>query len=251
MKYILSLSIVAFIGLVSTVSAEPEPFEGQVVTQKSVPIHRAQVEIYRLDNPFVKETTLTDESGAFLLPLTDLVPPRPSGLGQNFPNPFNPSTIIPFEITEGGHVRLVVYNILGQRVVTLINEVRPVGFQRVRWDGTDALGRGVSAGVYIYRLSTGHGHDARKLVMLDGASGRAGGSAKSFSEDRAQTYGVKISGEEIISATFTWSPNAGAMVAKVQSIEDIVLSEREDSKTEANPFSKTSLASIIQVISGH
>ena len=154
-------------------------------------------------------------------------------------------------MTAGGHVRLNVYNILGQIVVTLINEERPAGFHRVKWDGTDALGRGVSAGVYIYQLTIGDWHDTRKLVMLDGASGRAGGSAKNFSEDKAHTYGVKISGEEIIPATFTWNPNAGPMMAEVKSINDILLSEREDSETVANPFSKTSLASIIQVVSGH
>ena len=251
MKHALSFAIFAVTCLASTVAADEDPFEGQVINPKSVPIHRAQVVLYRLDDPRQRLTTLTDENGAFTLPLRDLVPEVPNTLQQNHPNPFNPSTLIPFQISERGHVRMDVYNILGQRVVTLIDEERPAGFHRVQWDGTDRLGRGVSAGVYIYRLSTGGWHDARKLMLLDGASGRAGGGV-SFSEEEARaTYGVKISGEEIIPANLTWNPEQGPLTAEVKSLEDILPPEDENDEQEANPFSKTSLASIIQVVSGH
>ena len=252
MKHALSFAIFAMTCLASTVAANEDPFEGQVINPKSAPIHRAQVVLYRLDDPRQRLTTLTDENGAFTLPLRDLVPEVPNTLLQNHPNPFNPSTLIPFQLSERGHVRMDVYNILGQRVVTLIDEERPAGLHRVQWDGTDRLGRGVSAGVYIYRLSTGDWHDARKLMLLDGASGHAGGGAVSFSEEEARaTYGVKISGEEIIPATLTWNPEQGPLTAEVKSLEDILPPEGEDAEQEANPFSKTSLASIIQVVSGH
>ena len=85
MKYVLSLSIVAFMGLASTVSAEPDPFEGQVVTQKSVPIYRAQVVIYRLDNPLVRMTALTDESGVFSLSLRDFARRCPTDWAKIIP----------------------------------------------------------------------------------------------------------------------------------------------------------------------
>lgn len=252
MKHALSFAIVAVMCLASTVAADQGPFEGQVINPKSVPIHQAQVVLYRLDDPRQRLTTLTDEYGAFTLPLQDLVPTRPNTLLQNHPNPFNPSTLIPFQISERGHVRMDVYNILGQRVVTLIDEERPAGFHRVQWDGTDRLGRGVGAGVYIYRLSMGDWNDARKLMLLDGASGHAGGGAVSFAEEEARaTYGVKISGEEIIPATFTWNPEHGPLTAEVKSLEDILPPEDENAEKKANPFSKTSLASIIQVVSGH
>ena len=249
MKYVLSFCIVAFMGLASTVAAEQQPFEGQVVNGKSLPIHRARVALYRLDNPPARVTTITDENGAFSLPLGDLA--RPNALRQNHPNPFNPSTLIPFEISDGGHVRLDIYNILGQRVVTLIDEEHPAGFYRVRWDGTDAVGRGVSAGVYIYRLSTANWRDARKLMLLDGASRRSGGEAVNFSEEKAHTFGVRITGEGIMPETFTWCPGMGSLVAEVRSIEDILPPEMEHPETAANPFSGTSLASIIQVVSAY
>ncbi len=69
MKCILSLSLVAFTSLASTVAAERQPFEGRVVNPKSLPIHRARVVLYRLDNPRARVTTITDENGAFSLPL--------------------------------------------------------------------------------------------------------------------------------------------------------------------------------------
>ena len=228
MKCILSLSLVAFTSLASTVAAERQPFEGRVVNPKSLPIHRARVVLYRLDNPRARVTTITDENGAFSLSLRDLAPPRPNALLQNHPNPFNPSTLIPFEISEGGHVRLDVFNILGQRVVTLIDEERPAGFHRVQWDGTDAVGRGVSAGVYVYRLSTGNWRDARKLMLLDGGPGRSGGGASNFSEEKAHAFGVRITGEGILPETFTWTPGMGSLVAEVRRIDDVLPPEVED-----------------------
>lgn len=252
MKYGLSYSIVAMIVLATPVAAEEDRFVGQVVNPSSLPVDRVQVVVYRLDDPSQRLTTLTDEKGGFSLPLRDLVPPKPNALLQNHPNPFNPSTLIPFEIEKRGHVRLDVYNILGQRVITLVDEERPAGFHRVQWDATDRLGRGVSAGVYIYRLSAGSWHDARKLMLLDGGAGRAGGNAAGFVEDAgAHTLGVKITGEEILPATFTWGRGSGPLVAEVKGIEDLLPPEVVDSKTGANPFSGTSLASIFQIVAGH
>ena len=251
MRYALSLCIAAFTGLASTVAAERQPFEGRVVSGKSLPIHRARVVLYRLDNPRARVTTVTDENGAFSLPLGDLAPTRPNALRQNHPNPFNPSTLIPFEISEGGHVRLDVFNVLGQRVVTLIDEERPAGFHRVRWDGTDAVGRGVSAGVYIYRLSTGTWRDSRKLMLLDGAPGRSDGGALNISEEKAHGFGVRITGEGILPESFTWRPGMGSLVAEVRRIDDVLPPEMAHPETAANPFSGTSLASIIQVVSAY
>ena len=117
----------------------------------------------------------TDESGYFALPLKALrrTAPLPARLrlGQNFPNPFNPSTIIPYQLPAATRVRLEVFNILGQRVATLVDGERPAGFHTATWNGTDASGRGVGSGVYLYRLLGGRGApDA-----VDGAAGRPGG----------------------------------------------------------------------------
>ena len=73
-------------------------------------------------------------------------------LDQNYPNPFNPSTTIRYSLPSAGKVTLKVYNLLGQEVRTLVNEVQPAGNQTAEWDGRNNSGNGLSSGVYIYRF---------------------------------------------------------------------------------------------------
>ena len=93
-------------------------------------------------------------------------------VGQNFPNPFNPSTQIPFALPQQSRVTLTVYNVLGQRIRSLIEgEVRPVGSHTAVWDGKDDQGRGVASGIYIYsvRLETIGGirlTQNRKMILV-------------------------------------------------------------------------------------
>ncbi|RMD93410.1 MAG: T9SS C-terminal target domain-containing protein, partial [Calditrichaeota bacterium] len=76
-------------------------------------------------------------------------------LDQNYPNPFNPSTVIRYGLPEATHVKLTVYNTLGQRVATLVDGYQSAGFKTVKWDGRDSSGHTVSAGIYVYRLEAG------------------------------------------------------------------------------------------------
>ena len=95
------------------------------------------------------------------------VAPQGSGLGQNFPNPFNPSTMIRYALSEPTEVRLVVYNTLGQPARVLVDGFQARGGYSVVWDGQDALGRPVSAGVYLYRLEMGTEVLVRKMVYAE------------------------------------------------------------------------------------
>jgi hypothetical protein len=94
--------------------------------------------------------------------------PKAFALSQNFPNPFNPSTTVAFDIPEGKevNVRLNVYNMRGQLIRTLVNEVKSEGSYQIQWDGTDNHGRRVSSGVYFYRITTGEFSQTRKMVIL-------------------------------------------------------------------------------------
>ncbi|NIA12390.1 MAG: T9SS type A sorting domain-containing protein [Nitrospiraceae bacterium] len=92
--------------------------------------------------------------------------PESYELGVNYPNPFNPSTVIPFALPEESPVRIEIYDILGRRVATLTNTKCPAGFNRVVWDGQDQYGKPVSAGIYIYRMTAGKFSKARKLLLL-------------------------------------------------------------------------------------
>ena len=94
------------------------------------------------------------------------VPPRAFRLQQNVPNPFNPVTAIAFELPEEVHVQLEVYNLVGQRLRTLVGEVRPAGRYDVSWDGQDDMGRNVSSGIYFYRLTAGQFRATRRMMLL-------------------------------------------------------------------------------------
>lgn len=87
-------------------------------------------------------------------------------LDQNFPNPFNPETRIYFEIPQQHDVKLVIYNMLGQKVRTLINERFNAGYHIINWDGRDERGRICPSGVYIYRIKAGNFIASRKMIML-------------------------------------------------------------------------------------
>lgn len=87
-------------------------------------------------------------------------------LEQNFPNPFNPTTVVRFAIPEGGDVRLSIHAANGQLVRTLVDRPLPSGNHEVVWDGKDALGREVASGVYVCRLRTERAEATRRMTLL-------------------------------------------------------------------------------------
>ncbi|MFQ5570328.1 MAG: DUF5666 domain-containing protein, partial [Rhodothermales bacterium] len=96
--------------------------------------------------------------------------PRSFELHQNYPNPFNPSTTITFEIlnVQAGdrHVSLSIYNVLGQRVQTLVQGILPAGVHRYEWDARDAGGNPAASGLYLYRLQVGKQVQTRTMMFL-------------------------------------------------------------------------------------
>jgi len=85
---------------------------------------------------------------------------------QNYPNPFNPTTNIEFVIPEPARVKVEIYNILGERIITLVEEKLSAGYKIVEWDGKDDQGRKVSTGIYFYRLKAGDFTQTRKMLLL-------------------------------------------------------------------------------------
>lgn len=82
-------------------------------------------------------------------------------LGANYPNPFNPSTSIPFSLAEQGHVRLTVYNLLGQQVGHLVDMTLPVGTYTYNFDASD-----LPSGIYTYRLQVNHDTESKRMLLL-------------------------------------------------------------------------------------
>jgi hypothetical protein len=92
--------------------------------------------------------------------------PTSFSVSQNYPNPFNPATEFKFDLPRACHVRIEVFNILGQKVKTLVDERRAVGSHVVDWDGKDARGVDVSSGIYFYRMVADDFSDIKKMVLL-------------------------------------------------------------------------------------
>ena len=87
-------------------------------------------------------------------------------LMSNYPNPFNPSTTISFNLPSVMNCKLEIYNLKGQRVTSLLNETRGAGKHTITWDGLDEAGRPVSSGLYFYRLTTPQRTISAKMLMI-------------------------------------------------------------------------------------
>ena len=85
---------------------------------------------------------------------------------SNFPNPFNPSTTIKFSIQNDSKIELSIYNIKGQRIITLINNEFATGSHSIIWNGDDESGKSVSSGIYYYKLNVNGKTEAVKKCLL-------------------------------------------------------------------------------------
>jgi hypothetical protein len=112
-----------------------------------------------LSAPLVIPTAVNDGSSRSELPGS-------FALGQNYPNPFNPSTNINYWLPQKAHVEIDIFNILGRKVTTLVNEDRPVGAHTAEWNGTDGSGGRVSTGIYFYRIKAGDFVESKKMLLL-------------------------------------------------------------------------------------
>jgi len=92
--------------------------------------------------------------------------PKFTSLDGNYPNPFNPETTIRFALAEAGNVSIEIFGLKGQLVRTLVNGAFGAGMHRVSWNGCDDSGRGVSSGVYFYRMRAGDYQGIKRMLLL-------------------------------------------------------------------------------------
>ena len=109
--------------------------------------------------------TLTIDGSKLDVNESDLIP-EIFALHANYPNPFNPTTTISYDLPEQAQITLGIYDLLGKQIKTLINQSQDAGNKIVMWDGTDNLGRQVSAGVYLYQIQAGEFSQTRKMLLL-------------------------------------------------------------------------------------
>ena len=87
-------------------------------------------------------------------------------LGQNYPNPFNPTTTIAFTLPQRERIRIDIYDILGRRVANIADDIYEAGTHSVTWDGRDADGKAVAAGVYFYELKGSAFQTTKKMLLI-------------------------------------------------------------------------------------
>jgi hypothetical protein len=92
--------------------------------------------------------------------------PKEFHLYDNFPNPFNPTTKIAFELPAALKVKLVIYDALGREIRTLTDEEHPAGYVELPWDGRNDGGMAVSSGVYFYRVVTAERNTVKKMMLM-------------------------------------------------------------------------------------
>ena len=85
---------------------------------------------------------------------------------QNYPNPFNPVTTLRYDLSKDGLVKITIYDMLGNVINQLVNEVQNSGFKTVKWDATNNQGQHVSAGVYLYTIEAGEFRQTKKMILL-------------------------------------------------------------------------------------
>jgi len=104
--------------------------------------------------------------GTPVLTGTGGTPAPATALGANYPNPFNPSTSIPYTLARAGHVTLRIVDVTGRTVATVVDGWRSAGAHTAHWDGRRSGGTPAPSGVYVARLEAAGATGARKLVLM-------------------------------------------------------------------------------------
>ena len=224
-------------------NAKQQPtVSGHVRLSDGLPVAGAQVMLFDVTDlrRGVVAHAMTDEAGQFALPLAALgrlALPQGFALGTNYPNPFNPATIIPYELAGISPVKLEVFNILGQRIATLVDGTQEAGSYQAQWDGTDEAGQAAAAGLYFYRLTVDGVPQTGRMVLVDGQAGipMGGGSigAQPLAESPGAaygTYGLVVSGPGMVAyvdAEFGVEEGMGPV--------DIAVEARRDGRMQETP----------------
>ena len=169
----LSLTISSADGVSGYYQARARNADGEIVGQwHSIPLNRNQRQILELTlsggMTVVSVAPLAAAKPVLVaepLAVSETVP-EVSGLAPNFPNPFNSATLITYHLSSPGPVQLVIYNVLGQPVRTLVDQSQAAGSYQIRWDVLDQRGISLSTGIYIARLSYPGGVQTQRLLYL-------------------------------------------------------------------------------------
>jgi uncharacterized protein (TIGR02145 family) len=164
--------------------------QGIITDNGTEPVHNALVKITDQADTNRTFNDYSNEQGEYSIQITstsidnkNLNNPDHFTLLQNYPNPFNPSTVISYEITQPAVISIEIYNVLGQKIKTLLDKYLTTRSGQVIWDATNDLGQGVSAGVYIYSLKTNNIRINKKMLLIDGQYSNTNGIISNTTEN--------------------------------------------------------------------
>ena len=165
-----SLLLFSFLWLASVVKSEPPLEISPMLAQEFFPktsLAKSPPDTLNIFPPDTSKVLISGSSISVTVSVTNLVTgdesllPDRFSLSQNYPNPFNSSTIIQYTLPEPVWVRLEVYNILGQKVATLVDRTQQPGYYSYNWEATDE-----ASGVYFYRITADQFQKSRKMLIL-------------------------------------------------------------------------------------
>ncbi len=149
-----------FVGVLHAQSGETIIIQGVVESAGGTPVVNAKVKVMDLSNPALVDSTVTDMAGFYHLGLgiitgldNDRTIPKTFSLSQNYPNPFSNNTNISFTTEKAGNAKLEIFNVLGQKVITLFDNYLSPNKLTVNWDGKNSNDIKIANGVYFYRLT--------------------------------------------------------------------------------------------------
>jgi hypothetical protein len=118
------------------------------------------------DGTFISEPDTVMITIEFRLSTDHSQLPEEYSLLQNYPNPFNPSTNIQYSLPNKSNVRITIYDVISNKVKTLINQEQDAGYKSIVWDGTNGSGNRVSSGIYLYQIEAGDYFNLKQMVLL-------------------------------------------------------------------------------------
>jgi len=149
------------------IQAEEEYVLNEIITNTYVEVTGSQLEtISQVMPPYGKYVWVIADSVITMEAEEKVSLPLEYSLDQNYPNPFNPETVIGFNLPTPNNVKLTIYNLLGQKVATLVNRPMMAGQHHVVWNGRNRAGMAVSSGVYFYTMEAGDFIQSKKMLLL-------------------------------------------------------------------------------------
>ncbi len=213
-----------FVLLLNVVLQAQITIDGTITDSDANPISDAVVEIIDQNDTSNNYSSGTNETGYFTISNITDIPSRKTNVPsefivlRNYPNPFNPTTIIYYELPRSENIEIKIYDILGREVRTLYNSYHKSGVYTLEWDGRNNWNSPVAAGIYFCRLKTKDQFKVHKMILLDGGSTSSSATSSKVNKEKHPTitkasstfnYSLRITGSDILESEFKYLSCSG------------------------------------------